>query len=113
MSSVDKYKLILKDGIGRSGLEDETNLIMSAIRKQIPVQPRIEYGPEVHTHRLGRFLQFYCPSCNRYIVAIYETDPKKGGGISTKLRGCSTCLQAIDFGKWYHRDEDDEIKFED
>lgn len=113
MSSIDKYKVILRDGIGNSGLDDETTLVMSAIRKQVPVPPFIKYGPEVHTHRLGRFLEFHCPSCNKHIVAMYEHDRERGGGISTRLRGCSTCLQAIDFGEWYHRDEDDEIEFEE
>lgn len=44
---------------------------------------------------------FHCPNCGRFIVAIYESDTERGGGISNSLKGCSTCLQAIDFSEYY------------
>jgi hypothetical protein len=88
--------------------------IKSAIEKQIPVKPRIVTTKEVpHTHNYGRLLYFYCPKCGRFIVGIYETDPIRGGGISQKLNGCSTCLQAIDFTEWKHKDSEDELLLED
>ena len=86
MSREDKYRLILKTGIGRSGINNEGSLIMDAVRKQIPIKPRIETTKEVpRTHNYGRLLYFYCPTCGRFIVGIYETDPIRGGGIHPQL----------------------------
>lgn len=111
MSREDKYKLILKMGIGRSGISNEGSMIMDAVRKQIPIKPRIETTKEVpRTHNLGRLLYFYCPTCGRFIVGIYETDPIRGGGIHPQLNGCSTCLQALDFSEWKHKDEEIELE---
>ncbi|MBQ8662493.1 MAG: HNH endonuclease [Eubacterium sp.] len=83
------------------------------IEKQIPKKPRIVYGEKTNTHNLGRLLSFHCPRCERFLLAIYETDVERGGGISQKCKGCSTCLQAIDFNEFYHRDNlDEEIVLE-
>lgn len=35
---------------------------------------------------------------------MYETDVERGGGISNRLKGCSTCLQAIYFSEYYTRE---------
>ena len=32
---------------------------------------------------------------------MYENDVERGGGISNRLKGCSTCLQSIDFSEYY------------
>ena len=81
--------------------DDVKDLAIEALKKQIPVQPHIKPGKRPPTHKLGRLLSFYCPKCARFIVACYETDPANGGGISDQVKGCSTCLQAIDFSPWY------------
>ena len=82
--------------------------IKTAIEKQIPQKPRIESTKEVPiTHNLGRLLYFYCPRCGKFIVGLYDTDKKRGGGISQKLNGCSNCLQAIDFSEWQKKESDD------
>ena len=76
-------------------------LALDAISKQIPKEPKIKTTKEVPvTHNLGRLLYFYCPNCGKFIVGVYESDRKRGGGISRELNGCSNCLQAIDFSKW-------------
>lgn len=62
------------------------------------------YLLESGSHRL---LYFYCPRCGKFIVGSYETDKKRGGGISQKLNGCSNCLQAIDFSEWQKKESDD------
>lgn len=94
--------------LGRSGGKSFWLAIKTAIEKQIPQKPIIETTKEVPTtHRLGRLLYFYCPRCGRFIVGIYETDPKRGGGIHPRLNGCSSCLQAIDFSEWKKKEEDD------
>ena len=75
---------------------------IEALEKQLPKKPIIKTEKEVpHTHNLGRLLRFHCPSCGKFIVAIYESDAERGGGISNSLKGCSTCLQAIDFSECY------------
>ena len=75
---------------------------IEALEKQLPEKPNIKTEKEVpHTHNLGRLLRFHCPNCGRFIVAIYESDTERGGGISNSLKGCSTCLQAIDFSEYY------------
>lgn len=93
---------------GRSGGKSFWLAIKRAIEKQIPQKPRIETTKEVpKTHNLGRLLYFYCPRCGRFIVGIYETDQKRGGGIHPMLNGCSSCLQAIDFSEWKKQEADD------
>ena len=47
------------------------------------------------------------PRCGKFIVGSYETDKKRGGGISQKLNGCSNCLQSIDFSEWQKKESDD------
>ena len=89
------------------------DLAIKALDKQISKKPRIESEKEIPiTHRLGRLLKFHCPSCGKFIVAIYETDVNRGGGISQRVKGCSTCLQAIDFAGYYHIGKlDDDIEW--
>lgn len=85
-----------------------------ALEKQMPKKPIIKYGDDTITHNLGRLMCFHCPSCGKYIVALYETDVEKGGGIHKDLKGCCTCLQAIDFTGYYHIDKlDEEIDWEE
>lgn len=85
-----------------------------AIEKQIPVKPKLVFGEKTNTHRYGRLISFHCPSCGRFILALYETDVERGGGISNDLRGCSKCLQAIDFAGYYHKNkENEEAVFDD
>lgn len=64
-------------------------------------RPVIKYGELHSTHKLGRLISFHCPSCGKFIVAMYETDVERGGGIHKDLKGCSNCLQAIDFTGYY------------
>ena len=85
-----------------------------AIEKQIPAKPKLVFGEKTNTHRYGRLISFHCPSCGRFILALYETDVERGGGISNDLRGCSKCLQAIDFTGYYHKsEENEEVIFDD
>lgn len=91
---------------------------IEALEKQLPKKPIIKSEKEVpHTHNLGRLLRFHCPNCGRFIVGIYEMDVERGGGISNRLKGCSTCLQAIDFSEYYsnaHKDKlSEEIQWDD
>ena len=77
-------------------------IAIEALEKQLPKKPIIKTEKEVpYTHNLGRLLRFHCPNCGKFIVAIYESDTERGGGISNSLKGCSTCLQAIDFSEYY------------
>lgn len=90
-------------------ITEALNMAVEALEKQNPMKPIIKAEKEIPiTHELGRLLQFHCPKCGRFLVAIYESDVKRGGGISQKLKGCSTCLQAIDFNGYYHVDKSDE-----
>lgn len=86
----------------------------AALQKQQQVKPKLVYGEKTNTHRYGRLISFHCPSCGRFILALYETDVERGGGISSDLRGCSKCLQAIDFAGYYHKNkENEEVVFDD
>lgn len=94
--------------IRRSGGKSFWLAIKTAIEKQIPQKPKIETTKEVPiTHNLGRLLAFHCPRCGKFIVGMYETDTKRGGGIHPMLKGCSNCLQAIDFSEWKKQEVDD------
>lgn len=85
-----------------------------AIKKQVPIKPKLVFGEKTNTHRYGRLISFHCPSCGRFILALYETDVERGGGISNDLKGCSKCLQAIDFTGYYHKSkENEEVIFDD
>lgn len=78
------------------------DLAVAALEKQLPKKPIIKSEKEVpHTHNLGRLLRFHCPNCGKFIVGMYENDVERGGGISNRLKGCSTCLQSIDFSEYY------------
>lgn len=77
----------------------------SALQKQ-QMKPKLVYGEKANTHRYGRLISFHCPSCGRFILALYETDVERGGGISNDLRGCSKCLQTIDFTGYYHKSKE-------
>ena len=85
-----------------------------ALAKQIPKKPILKYHKEAVTPvKYGRLIEFLCPNCGRFIVATYETDVERGGGIHKDLKGCATCLQAIDFTGYYHIDKlDEEIELE-
>ncbi len=100
-------------GVNQSGYY-EIGTAIEALEKQIPKKPVIKYHKEdVIPVKYGRLMEFHCPNCNKFIVAMYETDHKRGGGIHRDLKGCSTCLQAIDFGEYYHMNKlDDEIELE-
>ena len=85
-----------------------------AVKKQIPKKPVIKYGEKPITHNHGRLMSFHCPNCGKFIVAMYETDVENGGGLHKDLKGCSTCLQAIDFVGYYKIDKlDDDIDWSD
>lgn len=85
---------------------DNARTAIEALERQLPKKPIIKTEKEVpYTHNLGRLLRFHCPNCGRFIVAIYESDTERGGGISNSLKGCSTCLQAIDFSEYYTKRE--------
>ncbi len=101
----------------RRKLNSEANFLgaaKAAIKKQVPIKPKLVFGEKTNTHRYGRLISFHCPSCGRFILALYETDVERGGGISNDLRGCSKCLQAIDFTGYYHKsEENEEVIFDD
>ena len=83
---------------------DNARTAIEALEKQLPKKAIIKAEKEVpQTHNLGRLLRFHCPNCGKFIVAIYESDIELGGGISNSLKGCSTCLQAIDFSDYYSK----------
>lgn len=75
--------------------------IENALEKQIPKKPIIKFGEKPVTHNYGRMMKFYCPVCKKFILAMYETDVLRGGGISNDLKGCPRCLQRIDFSGYY------------
>ena len=84
---------------------------IEALEKQLPKKPIIKIEKEVpYTHNLGRLLRFHCPNCGKFIVAIYESDTERGGGILNSLKGCFTCLQAIDFSEYYTKRDVDNNK---
>lgn len=77
--------------------------LKEAREKQIPKKPIVKAEKEVpKTHNLGRLLEICCPVCGKRIFAIYETDLKRGGGVTRDAKGCSRCLQAIDFAGYYY-----------
>lgn len=76
-------------------------IAIEALEKQIPKKPVIEFGKKPITHNYGRMMKFYCPVCKKFILAMYETDVLRGGGISNDLKGCPRCLQRIDFSGYY------------
>lgn len=76
-------------------------MINEALKKQIPIKPIIIFGEKHKTHNYGRLMSFFCPNCKMFILAMYETDVFRGGGISNDLKGCCTCLQRIDFNGYY------------
>ena len=94
--------------------KNAVEIAKNAMEKQIPKKSIIKYHKEDLTPvKYGRLIELHCPNCGRFIVATYETDAERGGGIHTDLRGCSTCLQAIDFTGYYHIDKlDEEIELE-
>ncbi len=105
-------KIATENGIDTKIVLNE-KAVVNALEKQIPKKPIIKYGDDTITHNLGRLMCFHCPNCGKYIVALYETDVENGAGIHKDLKGCSTCLQAIDFTGYYHIDKlDEEIALE-
>ena len=99
---------------GYTILCEALDMAVSALEKQIPKKPIFKYHKEdVTPVKYGRLIEFMCPNCGRFIVAMYETDVERGGGIHENLKGCSTCLQALDFTGYYHIDKlDEEIELE-
>ena len=77
--------------------------LKEAREKQVAKKPIVKAEKEVPTtHNLGRLLEICCPVCGKRIFAIYETDLKRGGGVTREAKGCSRCLQAIDFTGYYY-----------
>lgn len=107
----DLERLILT---GERPADKVVGLACQALDKQIPKKPVIKYHKEdVTPVKYGRLMEFHCPNCDRLVAAMYETDHKRGGGIHRSLKGCCTCLQAIDFGEYYYMSNlDDEIELE-
>ena len=91
------------------------DMAISALEKQIAKKPIIKptTKEKPKTHRLGRLLCFHCPTCGRFLIGLYETDVERGGGISREMKGCSTCLQAIDFSGYYTKNSSKEKQIED
>lgn len=115
--------VVLDSGFGTKPNESNTvyknrklyaELAINALEKQIPKKPILKYHKEAVTPvKYGRLIEFLCPNCGRFIVVTYETDVERGGGIHKDLKGCATCLQAIDFTGYYHIDKlDEEIELE-
>ena len=113
---IHKYGIHVSPSIPREQInmsEEYYNLVIEALEKQLPKKPIIKSEKEVpHTHNLGRLLRFHCPNCGRFIVGMYETDTERGGRISNSLKGCSTCLQAIDFSEYYSNLNKDKLNEE-
>lgn len=99
---------------GERPADKVVGLACQALDKQIAKKPILKYHKEDITPvKYGRLIEFLCPNCGRFVVATYEKDAERGGGIHTDLRGCSTCLQAIDFTGYYHIDKlEEEIELE-
>lgn len=73
------------------------------LEKQIPKKPILKYNEkDVTPVQYGKLIKFMCPNCGRFVVAMYETDVERGGILHEDLKGCSTCLQAIDFTGYYY-----------
>lgn len=114
---------VLDSGFGTKPNESNTvyknrklyaELAINALEKQIPKKPVIKYSKKPITHKYGRFMNFFCPVCGRFLTAMYETDVENGGGIHRNWKGCPTCLQAVDFDGYYHLGKlDDEINWSD
>ena len=91
---------------GERPADKVVGMAVKALEKQVPMKPIIKYHKEaIIPQKYGRLIEFHCPNCGRFIIAMYETDVERGGGIHEDLRGCSTCLQAIDFTGYYHIDK--------
>ena len=91
--------------------------IVSALEKQIPKKPILEYHKEPYPKNYGMMIKFLCPNCGRFIVAMYEIDVEDGR-MRKDLKGCPTCLQAIDFTEYYNTDKhngklDEELGFKE
>lgn len=84
-------------------ITEALNMSVKALEKQIPKKPVIEFGKKPITHNYGRMMEFYCPVCKKFILAMYETDVLRGGGINNEVKGCCFCLQRIDFSGYYHK----------
>ena len=83
-------------------IKEVVHLAIESMEKQIPKKPIIKAEKERPiTHILGRLLKICCPVCGKRIFAIYETDLERGGGVTRETKGCSRCLQAIDFTGYY------------
>lgn len=110
---LEKEKAYMQAHAGREQVK-AFDIAIKSVKKHIPIKPRIETTKDVpKTHNYGRLLCFYCPTCGRNLVNIYETDPLRGGGVHRDLNGCMKCLQAIDFEQWKHKEESEELKLED
>ena len=88
-----------------------------AVEKQIPKKPILEYHKEPYPKNYGMMIKFLCPNCGRFIVAMYEIDVEDGR-MRKDLKGCPTCLQAIDFTEYYNTDKhngklDEELGFKE
>ena len=83
-------------------LKEEQKLLTAGKKILNKKKPIIKYGELHTTYNLGRLLSFYCPNCGKYLGALYDTDPINGAGFSRNYRGCSNCLQAIDFIGYYN-----------
>jgi len=110
-----EIKQIIKDNSLDTVIVLDETAIVNALKKQIPKKPILKYHKEdVTPVKYGRLIEFLCPNCGRFIVATYEKDVERGGGIHKDLKGCSTCLQAIDFTGYYHIDNmDEEVDWSD
>ncbi len=89
--------------ISLAGRHIELEMANEALEKQIPKKPVIKYHKEGKTPvKYGRLMELHCPNCNKLIVAMYETDRERGGGLHTDVKGCHKCLQAVDFAEYYY-----------
>ena len=65
------------------------------------------------THNYGKLITFYCAKCGKQLIALYETDSQRGGGICTEWRYCQYCGNRLDFGEYYCKEDKDELVLED
>lgn len=109
----ENIETAITDEIIKTAKEHEVNdlivldkkAILDALQKQIPKKPIIKHHKEaIVPQRCGRLMEFLCPNCGKVVCAMYENDVACGGGIHKDLKGCSTCLQAIDFSGYYKKE---------
>lgn len=103
--TVQEAILILETFLKTWGYKLQMKALEVIKEKQIPKKPIVKPTTKEKpiTHNLGRLLCVHCPVCGKRIFAIYESDLERGCGLVEDVKGCSRCLQAIDFTGYYSK----------